>query len=84
MPTAIRLSQTAMFLALEQRQLRCLQRDVILRIVLCWLRLRPEVAHFLVSAVVQLVMTFKGKKLLSGAVLPMKRWPFRGSTSKTV
>jgi len=64
--------------------LRCLRRDVILRIFLCWLRLRAEVAHFLVSAVVQFVMAFKGNELLSGAVLPMKRWPFRGSMSKTV
>ncbi len=41
-------------------------------------------AHFFFSSAVQLVITFKGRELVSGAALPIKRWPSFGSTSKIV
>src|SRR5207245_3289094 len=43
-----------------------------------------DTGHFFFSSAVQLVMTFRGRVLVSGAALPMKRWPSLGSTSKIV
>ena len=40
--------------------------------------------HFLFSSAVQLVTTFRGRALTSGATLPMNLLPFLGSTSKIV
>src|SRR5437899_11818663 len=38
-------------------------------------RFRLKRTHFFFSSAVQLVMTFRGRVLVSGAALPMKRWP---------
>jgi hypothetical protein len=42
----------------------------------------PYWAHFFFTSTVQLVMTFRGRELVSGAVLPINRWPSFASTSK--
>jgi len=42
----------------------------------------PE-AHFFSNSAVQFVMTFRGREPVSGAMLPMNRWPL-ASTSKTM